>query len=112
MDAEDPTIWFENGKYYALMLDTGQKYSPKEIYYCESGDLLHWHADKDPAAISKNMLWDNGKIIRMNSTERPQILVENGVATHVFIATAKVIDGVRSTWNMCIPFKPESDVKK
>jgi hypothetical protein len=34
--AEDPTIWYENGQYRALMLDTGKKYSDKEIIYAVS----------------------------------------------------------------------------
>lgn len=111
VDAEDPTIWYENGKYHALMLDTGRKYSDKEIYYCTSEDLLHWKADKNPVAISKNILWSDGKIRRMSSTERPQIFLQNGKATHVFIATGINENGIRSTWNMAIPLKGGQEIK-
>lgn len=106
VDAEDPTIWYENGKYHALMLDTGQKYSKKEIFYCTSDDLLHWKVDVNPIAITKNILWDDGIYRTMTNTERPQILVQKGKATHVFIATGFKEDGGRSTWNMVIPLKP------
>lgn len=113
VDAEDPTIWFENGKYHSLMLDTGLKYSSrKEIYYCTSDDLLHWEAEPNPIAIEKNILWDDGQVRKMNSTERPQILVENGKATHVFIATGSTENGIRSTWNMVIPLKPVDETLK
>lgn len=108
VDAEDPTIWYENGKYHALMLDTGKKFSAKEIYYCESDDLLHWKAEPNPTAIFKNILWEDGKYRKMTNTERPQILVQNGIATHVFFATGADENGVRSTWNMVIPLKSET----
>ena len=110
VDAEDPTIWFENGKYHALMLDTGKKYSNKEIFYCTSDDLLHWKVDINPIAISKNILWEDGKYRKMGSTERPQILVQKGVATHIFFATSNTENGIRSTWNMVIPLKPEINI--
>jgi len=48
----------------------------------------------------------------MNSSERPQILVENGKATHVFIATGITENGIRSTWNMVIPLKPVDETLK
>ena len=107
VDAEDPTIWYEDGKYHALMLDTGEKYSNKEIYYCTSKDLLHWKVDSDPVVIKKNILWDDGKYRKMNSTERPKILVENGKAAYVFLATGNTVNGIRYTWNMVVPLKAE-----
>jgi len=109
--AEDPTMWYENGRYHALMLDHDRKYSPKEIYYATSSDGLEWEVAPNPVAISKNVLWEDGVVRQMRSTERPQILVQNRIATHVFFATAQVKNGVRSTWNMVIPLKPESEVR-
>jgi alpha-L-fucosidase len=109
--AEDPTIWFEGGKYHALMLDCARIYSPKEIFYAVSDDGLHWEADPNPVAISKYVLWDDGEIRRMLSTERPQIFVENGKATHVFFATQSREDGFQRTWNMVVPLKPADEVK-
>ena len=109
--AEDPTIWFEGGKYHALMLDCARIYSPKEIFYAISEDGLHWQADPNPVAISKDVFWEDGEIRHMLSTERPQILVENGKATHVFFATRSREDGVQRTWNIVIPVKPADEVK-
>ncbi|MBN2105606.1 alpha-L-fucosidase [bacterium] len=109
--AEDPTIWFEDGQYHALMLDCGRIYSPKEIFYAVSYDGLHWKASPNPVAISKVILWEDGEIRRMLSTERPQILVENGRATHVFFATSSKPGGIRKTWNMVVPLKPWKDVR-
>ncbi|MCF7803531.1 MAG: alpha-L-fucosidase [Candidatus Marinimicrobia bacterium] len=109
--AEDPTMWYENGKYHALMMDTQREYSPKEIYYASSEDGMYWETAPNPVTVSKHILFEDGEYRRRRSTERPQILVENGKATHVFFATAEVVDGRRHTWNMVIPLKTQSEVK-
>lgn len=111
MGAEDPVMWFENGKYHALMLDCDKKYSPKEIFYATSPDGLKWTVPTNPIAISKEVRWADGIVRHMSSTERPWVLVENGRATYVFFATGETKNGIRSTWNMCIPLKSESEVK-
>jgi alpha-L-fucosidase len=108
--AEDPTMWIEHGTYHALMLDTDRKVSDKEIYHATSSDGLHWQTEPNPVAIPKDYAWSDGVARRMGSTERPQILVQDGVATHVFIATGRTVDGVRETWNQVIPLRPESAV--
>lgn len=107
LDAEDPTVWFENGKYHMLLLDCGRKYSNKEIFYITSTDLMHWRIAVNPVAITKNILWQDGQYRNMSSTERPQILMENGRAAYVFFATGQKINGIKQIWNMCIPLKPE-----
>jgi alpha-L-fucosidase len=108
--AEDPTMWIENGRYHALMLDTDRHFSDKEIYYATSADGLHWQTEPNPVAIPKDYAWRDGSARRMGSTERPQILVQDGVATHVFIATGTTVNGQRETWNQVIPLRPESAV--
>lgn len=109
--AEDPTMWIENGRYHALMLDTDRNFSDKEIYYATSDDGLHWRTEPNPVAIPKDYRWSDGVTRRMGSTERPQVLVQDGVATHVFIATGITINGQRQTWSQTIPLKPESAVR-
>jgi lysophospholipase L1-like esterase len=104
--AEDPFIWQENGKYKALMLDHEKRYSPdKEIFYAESADGIHWKVPNNAIAVSKNIKFADGSTKRMNSTERPHVLIENGKPTHVFFATGETINGKRYTWNMAIPLK-------
>ena len=104
--AEDPFIWIENGKYKALMLDTERKYSPdKEIFYATSDDGIKWQVPGSGIAVSRNVLWADGKVRKMNKTERPHVLMENGKPAYVFFATGETVDGVSSTWNMSIPLK-------
>jgi predicted GH43/DUF377 family glycosyl hydrolase len=111
VDAEDPTIWFENGKYRMLLLDWAHKYSDKEIFSIVSDDLFHWRVQPNPLAISKNILWEDGKYRKMSSTERPQVLIENGKAIYVFFATGQTVNGEKSTWCMSIPLKSEDEIK-
>jgi len=104
--AEDPFIWQENGKFKALMLDHEKRYSPdKEIFYAVSDDGLKWRVPRNAIAVSRNVLFADGTTRKMNSTERPHVLIENGKPTHVFFATGDSVDGKRYTWNMAIPLK-------
>jgi lysophospholipase L1-like esterase len=104
--AEDPFIWQEDGKFKALMLDTDRRYSrDKEIFYAVSDDGLQWHVPRHSIAVSREVLWADGTRKRMNSTERPHLLIENGRPTHVFFATGETVKGKRYTWNMVIPLK-------
>ena len=107
--AEDPNIWYENGMFHALMLDHDRKYSDKELYYVTSPDGLKWEIGENPVAVTKDVLFDDGTVHRMKSTERPWVLVENGMATYVFFATGGYKNDVKYTWNMCIPLKPLND---
>jgi lysophospholipase L1-like esterase len=104
--AEDPFIWQEDGKFKALMLDTDRRYSPdKEIFYAVSDDGQRWRVPKNAIAVSRKVLWADGEIKKMNSTERPHVLIENGRPTYVFFATGETVNGKRYTWNMVIPLK-------
>jgi len=89
-----------------LMLDTERKYSPdKEIFYATSDDGIKWQVPGNGIAVSRNVLWADGKVRKMSKTERPHVLMENGKPAYVFFATGETVDGVSSTWNMSIPLK-------
>jgi len=100
---EDPTIWFENGKFHALLLDHDRKFSDKEIYYAQSKDGLKWDVENNPVAITKNIRLTEGSIAKHGAMERPSVLVENGIATHAFFATKNKEN--KHSWNMCVPLK-------
>lgn len=108
MGAEDPTIWFENGKFHALMLDHDRKFSDKEIYYAQSKDGIKWELDANPVAITKNIKLKDGSISKHGAMERPSVLIENGVATHAFFATKNKSNS--HSWNMCVPLRKGDEV--
>jgi len=104
--AEDPFIWIENGKYKALMLDNQRKYSPdKEIFFATSDDGIGWTVPANAIAVSRNVRMADGTIQRMEKTERPHVLIENGKPTHVFFAVSGKLNGQSATWNQVIPLK-------
>ncbi len=107
--AEDPTIWFEEGKFHALMLDHDRKFSDKEIFYAQSKDGLKWDVESNPVAITKNIKLTEGKSSVHGAVERPSVLLENGLATHVFFAT-KNKENTHS-WNMCVPLNKSNKTK-
>jgi alpha-L-fucosidase len=110
LGAEDPFIWFEDGLFHGLFLDHDRKYSAKGLYYGTSRDALRWEAEPNPVAISRTILWSDGRYRTMDNTERPHVLVQDGRSTHLFMATGDKQDGVKSTWNMVIPLKPAAQV--
>jgi len=106
--AEDPTIWFEDGKFHALMLDHDRKFSDKEIFYAQSKDGLKWEVESNPVAITKNIKLKDGAMSIHGAVERPSILLDSGNSTHVFFAT-KNKENTHS-WNMCIPLVKSNKV--
>jgi len=108
MGAEDPTVWYENGKFHAMMLDHNHKFSEKEIYYAQSKDGLAWEVESNPVAITKNIRLKDGTINKHGAMERPSVLIENGIATHAFFAT-KNKENTHS-WNMCVPLKKVEEI--
>ena len=107
--AEDPTIWFENGKFHALLLDHDRKFSDKEIYYAQSKDGLKWETENNPVAITKDIKLADGNISKHGAIERPSVLIENGIATHAYFATKNKNN--THSWNMCIPLKKSNEIK-
>jgi hypothetical protein len=54
------------------------------IGYDETG-----FAGKDDATYRRVVRWSDGRETRQGFLERPQLLIENGVPTHLFCATAE-----------------------
>jgi predicted GH43/DUF377 family glycosyl hydrolase len=105
---EDACVWYEDGQYHALALDHNRKYSNKEILYLSSSDIWHWKLDGTQPAISKQILFEDGKVRQRMSAERPQILLnEDGKSCFVFFATSILNEKEHYTWNMVIPLKTE-----
>ena len=104
---EDPCVWYEDGAYHALAPDHHHRYSDKEILYLSSADLKSWSADGAQPAISKRILFEDGTVRRMEATERPQIVLDDGRHSRfVCFATASHEGGVYHTWNMVVPLRP------
>ena len=57
--------------------------------------------------LRQGVRWSDGRVTQQGFLERPQLLIENGVPTHLFCATAEgpgvdLKDATR-TWNVAFP---------
>lgn len=110
---EDPFIWYADGKFNLLMKDdfknncggiTGELGAG---VYATSEDCLHFDI-QEGKAYSRTIKWDDGTVTTQANLERPNLLFENGVPTHLFCATG---DGDSFwnfkglTYNVCIPLE-------
>jgi hypothetical protein len=110
---EDPCVWREGDRYQMLAKDmtgglTGEMHAGVHLY---SRDGLNWPSSDPAKAYSRNVVWEDGTRTSQGCLERPQVLVEKGTATHVFLATGDGPGGFRKakrTWNMVIPLAPET----
>ena len=105
---EDPYFWYANDQFHIIMKEMsdsvcGEKHAG---IYMSSDDSIHWDITKATKAYSRDILWDDGQRKVMGSFERPQLLIQDGVPTHLFSATAdgpgNFID-TSTSWNMVTP---------
>ncbi len=104
---EDPYVWW-NGTVYELVAKdltgelTGEFHAGIHAW---STDAISWNLGDPPKAWSRTIQWDDGRSTTLGSLERPQILLEAGVPTHVCFAVADGPGGFRdadNTWNVVV----------
>ena len=111
-NVEDPYVWWAGDHLELVAKDmtggiTGEKHAG---IHATSPDGLRWTLADPPKAYSRRVLWDDGSTVLQGSLERPQLLLSNGVPTHLFCATADGPGGfykATRTWNMVLPLKSE-----
>jgi hypothetical protein len=88
--AEDPVIWFSGGQYHVLYDYPGDRVG----YHLTSTDGIHNWTDQglayDPRYAQQIFSYTDGTIDHWYKMERPSVLVENGLITHVTFAVADV----------------------
>ena len=108
---EDPYIWYQDGQFHAIMKDMSGEICGEHHggIYATSTDCVHWQFADSPLAYSRTVKWDNGDMVKMGFRERPQLLIENGIPTHLFNATGDGpgvgFNSCQRTWCMCTPLK-------
>src|SRR5437868_4794609 len=90
MVAEDPVIWFSGGQYHVLYDYAGDRVG----YHLTSTDGIHNWTDQglayDPRYAQQIFSYTDGTVDYWFKMERPSVLVENGLITHVTFAVADV----------------------
>jgi hypothetical protein len=112
--AEDPFVWYEGDRYYAIVEDTagyftGAGYS---LAFFESPDGFDWIPANHPLVTSPKLLkWADGKDHMLTALERPQLFFEGGQPIALLCAAANRADRDNS-FNIQIPLTGESAGKK
>lgn len=107
---EDPFVWKDEEGFHLIAKDMSGEICG-EVHggmYAFSKDFINWEVAEGEKSYSRTVLWDDGTERFMGQLERPFILFEDGVATHMFFATADGSGGFANateTWNMVIPLK-------
>lgn len=102
--AEDPFIWYQQGKYWAIVKDFKGSFtnSGLSLALFESKDGLDWKPSKNVLVTTTQIPWVSG-IKKVTKLERPQLWLDKGVPKVLFCA---VYDG-SDNYNVAIPLKME-----
>ncbi|NIJ45929.1 hypothetical protein FHR24_002400 [Wenyingzhuangia heitensis] len=106
--AEDPYIWYQDGKYRAIVKRIkfeGKKRIFSLVHY-DSEDGIKWDKAKNFEISDKTVTWEDGTTTKFNHLERPQVFRENGEPIALLCA-ADTIDtnNIRHSFNIQIPIK-------
>jgi hypothetical protein len=72
-----------------------------------SPDGVSWKLYDPPLAYSRSVAWSDGTTTLQDNRERPQLLIQSGVLTHLFTATAGTCAGSSTPCRFCMvdPFE-------
>ncbi|TXE13901.1 family 43 glycosylhydrolase [Seonamhaeicola algicola] len=108
MIAEDPYVWSQDGKYYALVTDIKGSFTGDSgaIALMESDNGQDWVQSKHPMVVPSKILKEDGTRTEYK-IERPQLLIEDGKPTFLFGALGITVNGVHRghACNLRIPLK-------
>ena len=106
---EDAYVWRDASGYQLIMKDMqgGICGEAGGGIHATSADGVTWRVSKPAKAWSRRVLWSDGTTSEQRNLERPQLLIENGRPTHLFLAAATgALRGPQErTWNMVIPIR-------
>lgn len=103
--AEDPYVWYQNEKYYALVKDMYAKYTgAKSLALFESEDGLNWGPSENIMVSKTEIAWEDGSKTSLINLERPQIWFnEKGKPAVLFCAARESANDSIATYNVHIP---------
>ena len=100
--AEDPYIWYQNGKYWAIVKDMSGAFTNAgtSLALFESANGLDWKPSKNVLISTTQIPWITGTK-KVTKLERPQLWMDKGIPKVLFCA---VYDG-EDNYNVAIPLK-------
>ncbi len=87
---EDPFVWCQHGRFYALLKDMGTFYSPasRAIVLFESGDGMNWSLSETPIVQERKLIYQDGRHQEVHRLERPFLFCRHDLP-EVFLCGAK-----------------------
>ena len=103
---EDPYIWSEDGKYFALVKDfngyfTNTNHRAVATFVSENG--IDWNCSENPLAFMPQLNYGD-EIVNVHYLERPQIYIENGKCVFLLCACMEH-ENASTTFNIRIPLE-------
>lgn len=108
--AEDPYIWEQDGKLWAIVKDMRGAFTKKKnsLALFESSDGIKWELAKHPFVAVPQVNWQDGSLEILERLERPQLWLNNGVPAVLFCAAKKG----DQTFNVHIPLIHNDESQK
>ncbi|MEM6366438.1 MAG: glycoside hydrolase family protein, partial [Planctomycetota bacterium] len=109
--AEDPYIWYQDGKYRAIVKrikHEGGKRVFSLVHY-DSNDGIDWQPAKHFEVSDRTIIWDDGTSEQLDHLERPQVVVDDGTPVALVCAADRIDENrVRHSFNIQIPLVVEA----
>jgi hypothetical protein len=109
--AEDPFIWQQGGRYYAIVKDQKGYFANtgRSLVLFASSDGLNWNLTPAPLVCRTEIIWEDGQRQAVQALERPQLWLKNGTPAVLFCACRPDPD-VPYTFNVHMPVEIEMDL--
>lgn len=104
--AEDPFVWMQDGKLYAILKDQGHFYSPEEraLVLFESDNGIDWRPNQPAVVCTRQVVHADGTAVTYHRLERPQLLLEGGVPS-MLCAAVKPTRESDDSYSIFIPLQ-------
>ncbi|MDO6492702.1 MULTISPECIES: glycoside hydrolase family protein [unclassified Cellulophaga] len=106
--AEDPYIWYQDGKYRAIVkrFKTVDKKRVFSLVHYDSEDGIKWEQGKYFNISDRTVVWEDDTETKFDHLERPQVYLENGEPLALLCAADTIdVNNVRHSFNIQIPLK-------
>lgn len=102
--AEDPFIWTQEGRFFALVKDMKGSFTNAgtSLALFESADGMAWQPAQNALVSRLEINWEQKGLQRVQRLERPQLYLEGGKPAVLFCA---VKESDSTTFNVAIPLR-------
>jgi hypothetical protein len=105
---EDPYIWYQKDRFYALVKDFQGFFTQlgeSSVALFESSDGIDWQPAARPFAFKREIHWEDGEIQQVDALERPQLLLNSAGIPIALYCAVGVGDERDYSYNVHIPLK-------